>query len=469
MIGTDCYVEEKRRQADRHTMMTQEPVRKLILKLAVPTIISMSVTAMYNLVDSYFIGHLSTNATAGVGIAFAYQSFIQAIGFFFGSGSGNYISRALGARKEADAEYMASTGFFSSFIVGTVITLFGLIFIHPFAKLLGATPEIEGYATDYLRYLLIAAPIMISQMVLNNQLRLQGNASQAMIGLVSGAIINIILDPIFIYHLNLGVSGASLATMISQTISWCILFTITTFKGNVHIRIKRFKPTAYYYKNIFGGGIPSFLRQSLGCIATILLNWGAAEFAVPGEESSTIAAFAVVSRIMLFAMSIILGFGQGFQPVCGYNWGAELYKRVKESYLFTMKTSTIIICSMSAAGIIFAPEIVAFFRDEDPILIEIGARVLRWQCLAFPLVGLTTPTNMLLQNICRTLPATILAMSRQGLFFSPAILIVPQIWGIRGLEATMAIADTCTFLLALPFVIGILNELSAKEKVSNKQ
>lgn len=469
MIGTDCYIEEKRRQADRHTMMTQEPVRKLILKLAVPTIISMSVTAMYNLVDSYFIGHLSTNATAGVGIAFAYQSFIQAIGFFFGSGSGNYISRALGAKKEQNAEKMASTGFFSALLAGIAIGLAGLIFIKPLATLLGATPDIESYAIDYLKYLLIAAPFMISQMVLNNQLRLQGNASQAMIGLVSGAIINIILDPVFIYTLELGVSGAAIATLVSQIISWSILLIVTTFKGNVHIRIKQFRPTIYYYRNIFGGGIPSFLRQSLGCVATVLLNWGAAKFALPGQEASTIAAFAVVSRIMMFAMSIILGFGQGFQPVCGYNWGAKRFDRVKASYLFTIKTSTLAIIAMSVTGIIFAPEIVAFFRDEDPILIEIGARVLRWQCLAFPLVGLTTPTNMLLQNICRTLPATILAMSRQGLFFIPAILIVPQIWGIRGLEATMAIADTCTFLLALPFVIGILNELSAKEKVSNKQ
>ncbi len=457
--------EEKKRQADRHSMMTQKPVNSLILKLAVPTIISMTVTAMYNLVDSYFIGHLSTAATAGVGIAFAYQSFIQAIGFFFGSGSGNYISRALGAKKEADAEYMASTGFFTSLIIGLIIGLTGLVFIHPFTRLLGATPDIESYATEYLRYLLIAAPIMISQMVLNNQLRLQGNASQAMIGLVSGAIINIILDPLFIYRLNLGVSGASMATMISQTISWIILYSITKRKGNVHIRISRFRPSGYYYKQIFGGGIPSFLRQSLGCLATILLNWGAAKYALTGQEASTIAAFAVVSRIMMFAMSIILGFGQGFQPVCGYNWGAELYDRVKSSYLFTIKTSTITILIMSVTGIIFAPQIVSFFRNEDPVLIEIGARVLRWQCIAFPLVGLTTPTNMLLQNICRTLPATILAMSRQGLFFIPAILIVPKIAGIHGLEATMAIADFCTFILALPFAIGILRELSAKKGI----
>lgn len=457
---------EIEKRNNRHNMMTQRPVDRLILKLAIPTIISMTITAMYNLADSYFIGHLSTQATAGVGIAFAYQAFIQAIGFFFGSGSGNYISRALGAKKEQNAEKMASTGFFSALLAGIAIGLAGLIFIKPLATLLGATPDIESYAIDYLKYLLIAAPFMISQMVLNNQLRLQGNASQAMIGLVSGAIINIILDPVFIYTLELGVSGAAIATLVSQIISWSILLIVTTFKGNVHIRIKQFRPTIYYYRNIFGGGIPSFLRQSLGCVATVLLNWGAAKFALPGQEASTIAAFAVVSRIMMFAMSIILGFGQGFQPVCGYNWGAKRFDRVKASYLFTIKTSTLAIIAMSVTGIIFAPQIVAFFRNEDPLLIEIGARVLRWQCLAFPLVGLTTPTNMLLQNICRTLPATILAMSRQGIFFIPAIIIVPRLFGIHGLEATMAIADFCTFILALPFAINILKELSAKENAT---
>lgn len=463
MKGIQSEIEKRN---NRHNMMTQRPVDRLILKLAIPTIISMTITAMYNLADSYFIGHLSTQATAGVGIAFAYQAFIQAIGFFFGSGSGNYISRALGAKKEQNAEKMASTGFFSALLAGIAIGLAGLIFIKPLATLLGATPDIESYAIDYLKYLLIAAPFMISQMVLNNQLRLQGNASQAMIGLVSGAIINIILDPVFIYTLELGVSGAAIATLVSQIISWSILLIVTTFKGNVHIRIKQFRPTIYYYRNIFGGGIPSFLRQSLGCVATVLLNWGAAKFALPGQEASTIAAFAVVSRIMMFAMSIILGFGQGFQPVCGYNWGAKRFDRVKASYLFTIKTSTLAIIAMSVTGIIFAPQIVAFFRNEDPLLIEIGARVLRWQCLAFPLVGLTTPTNMLLQNICRTLPATILAMSRQGIFFIPAIIIVPRLFGIHGLEATMAIADFCTFILALPFAINILKELSAKENAT---
>lgn len=440
-------------------MMTEHPVHRLIIKLAVPTIISMMVTALYNLVDAYFVGNLSTGATAGVGIALAFQTFIQAIGFFFGAGSGNYISRALGARKDEYAGRMAATGFFSAMIIGIIIAILGLIFLSPLSVLLGATPDIIPYSNSYLKFILVATPFMISQMVLNNQLRLQGNARQAMIGLTAGAVINIILDPIFIFTLNLGVAGASLATCISQIISWAILLWVTTRKGNVHIRFTNFAPTFERLKEIVYGGLPSLSRQILGSISSVMLNWAAAAYALPGHEASTIAAFAIVSRIMLFAMSLILGFGQGFQPICGFNWGAGLYNRVHQSYIFTIQTSTFALIIMSTLGFIFAQEIVTFFRSEDPELIAIGTRVLRWQCLGFPLVGLTTPTNMLLQNIRRTVSATILAMSRQGIFFLPAIIIAPRIWGLSGLEATMTIADTCTFLLALPMAIKIIKEL----------
>lgn len=456
--------EDNLKRIAKYKMMTQAPIKGLILKMAVPTIVSMMITAAYNLVDAYFVGNLSTEATAGVGVAFAFQALIQAIGFFFGAGSGNFISRALGAQNDKGAEKMAATGFFSSIIVGIVIAALGLLSLSSLSKILGATQDVIPYTNSYMTYLLIAAPFMISQIVLNNQLRLQGNASLAMIGLISGAVLNIILDPIFIFHLDMGVSGASLATLISQFTSWCLLLWGTERKGNVHIRFKSFSPTIKRYKEIAGGGIPSFSRQALGCVSTIIMNWAAAKYAMPGNEASTIAAFAVVSRVMLFGLALILGFGQGFQPVCGFNWGARLYNRVKESYVFSIQISTFLILVMCSLGYIFAPQIVAFFRNEDPVLIEVGIKVMRWQCLAFPLVGLTMPTNMLLQNINRTGKATLLAMSRQGIFFLPAVILAPRIWGLAGLEATMAIADTGTFILSLPFAISIFKELNAKAK-----
>lgn len=455
--------EDLRRRQAKYERMTGTRVPRLVLQLAVPTIVSMSVSAMYNLADSYFVGHISTGATAAVGIAFAYQSFIQAIGFFFGSGSGNYLSRALGARDAIGAEKMAATGFLTSLMLATLVALAGFSFLTPLCRILGATDDVLPDACSYMGYLLLATPFLVSQMSLNNQLRMQGNAVFAMIGVASGGILNVLLDPVFIFRLDMGVAGASLSTAISQFVSWCLLLWGTTFHGNVHIHLRNFAPSAERYREIAAVGLPSLMRQSLGCLSTICLNWAAARYAQPGAEASTIAAFSVVSRTMLCAMSVIIGFGQGFQPVCGFNWGAKLYGRVKQAYVFTMKTSTAAILVMSVFGYIFAPEVIAFFRSEDPELIAIGTKVLRWQCVAFPLVGVTSPTNMLLQNIRRTVKATLLSASRQGLFFYPALLVAPRLWGLAGLQGVMAIADICTFLLSLPFCIGIICELNALE------
>lgn len=448
----------------RYRRLTETPIPRLVLSLAVPTIISMSVSALYNIADSWFIGHISTAATAGVGVAFAYQTLIQAIGFFFGAGSGNYISRALGARDSDGAGRMAANGFFLAFLTGVLLLVPGLMFLSPLSRLLGATPEVVPYSNAYLRWLLIATPFLISQMTLNNQLRLQGNAMVAMIGLTTGAILNVLFDWLFIIRMDMGVGGASLATFVSQTISWLLLLGATFMDGNVHIRLRNFSPSLTGLMEIGAGGLPSLMRQSLSSIATISLNWAAAYYALDGQEASTIAAFSVVARVMQCAMAVILGVGQGFQPVCGFNWGARLYGRVRQSYLFTISVSLILLVVMSVCGLLFAPDIISFFRNEDPELIRIGSAVLRWQCVAFPLVAVTTPTNMLLQNIRRTGRATILAMCRHCIMFYPAILVVPRIWGLNGLQATLAVSDLLTFVLALPFCISILRELSERDK-----
>ena len=448
----------------RYRRLTETPVPRLVLSLAVPTVISMSISAIYNIVDSWFVGHISTVATAGVGVAFAYQSLIQATGFFFGHGSGNYMSRALGARDAEGAGKMAATGFLSSFLMGLVFMVLGLCFMTPLSRLLGATPDVVPYSNAYLRWILIATPFLVSQMTLNNQLRLQGNAMLAMIGIAAGAVLNIFVDWLLIDRLDLGVQGASMATLISQFISWCLLLWATTLDGNVHIRLRNFAPTFDRLREIGAGGLPSLMRQSLSSISAICMNWAAASYALQGQEASTIAAFTVVARVMQTAMAVILGVGQGFQPVCGFNWGARLYGRVRQSYQVTISMCVVILLVTSTLGWVFAPQIISFFRDEDPELIRIGTTVLRWQCVAFPLVGLTTPTNMLLQNIRRTGRATLLAMSRHGFAFYPTLFILPAIWGLQGLEATMATADVITFSIALPFAIGMIRELSARER-----
>lgn len=443
--------EQQRRQ--RYVLMTQSPVRQLVMKMAVPTIIAMITTALYNIIDAFFVGHISTEATAGVGVSFAYMTFINAVGFFFGHGSGNYISTALGAKKYDDAEKMAATGFFSSMGLGVIAAIIGLFFLTPLSRMMGSTTDIVPYSNDYLTFILVGTPFMMSSLTLNNQLRLQGNARYAMVGIATGAVLNIFLDALLIYILDMGVTGASLATCISQMVGWFILLLGTEKSGNVHIRLRNFTPSWNSYKDIFKGGNPSLCRHVFVCVSTIMLNRYAAFYAVPGTEASTIAAFAIVSRVMMFAFSIILGIGQGFQPVCGFNYGAGLNERVRKSFIFTTQLSTVILIIMSITFAIYAPDIIRIFRSEDEELVRVGTIVLRWQCLSFPLIGVSTVTNMMYQTMRKTFVATLLSMGRQGIFFIPTIMILPLFIGLRGVEMTQAIADALTFLLALPFAV----------------
>ena len=439
--------------------MTQQPVKLLVCKMAVPTIIAMVTTALYNVVDAAFIGRLSTEGTAAIGVSFAYMTFIQALGFFFGHGSGNYISSALGAKNIGSASVVASVGFITPFLIGTLAAMVCLPNLSALSRLLGAPADVVPYANDYLRYIVGATPFMMSALTLNNQLRLQGNARFGMIGIVSGAILNIALDPLFIFTLDMGVSGASLATAVSQLFAWVLLLCGTFRPESLHIRLRDFKPSWRVYYEIFRGGLPSLFRQVFNCAAAVSLNYCAALYATPGQEASAVAAFAVVTRIMMFAFSVVLGFCQGFQPVCGYNYGAGRYERVRESWLFTSSVATAFLLVISAVGIIFAPQIVALFRAEDPVLVEIGSVTLRWQCAAFPLVGLFTATGMLFQNIRMTFPATLLSVCRNGLFFLPALLLLPLYLDMCGVQMAQAVADVLTFALAVPYSVWINKKL----------
>ena len=450
---------------DKYNEMTTKPVKVLVCKMAVPTIIAMVTTAFYNVVDAAFIGRLSTEGTAGIGISFAYMTFIQALGFYFGHGSGNHISRALGAKDVSSASVVATVGFITPFLLGTVAALCCLPNLSWLSRILGAPEGVVPYANDYLRYIVVATPFMMSALTLNNQLRLQGNAQFGMVGIVSGAILNIALDPLFIFTFDMGVSGASLATAISQFFAWCLLLYGMFRPESVHIKLRDFKPSFKVYYEIFRGGLPSLFRQVFNCAAAVSLNYCAKIYADgPAQEASAVAAFAVVTRIMMFAFSVVLGFSQGFQPVCGFNYGAKLYGRVRESWLFATCVGTAFLLAISAVGILFAPEIVALFRAEDPVLIEIGAVTLRWQCAAFPLVALFTTTGMLFQNIRMTGPATLLSVCRNGLFFLPALLLLPLWLGMTGVQMAQAVADVLTFLLCIPYAVWINRKLKNEMK-----
>lgn len=451
---------------DKYREMTTEPVHRLVCRMAVPTIIAMVTTALYNVVDAAFVGHLSTGSTAGIGISFAYMTFIQALGFFFGHGSGNYISRALGAKDTSSAAVVAAVGVISPMLLGLAAAVVCLPNLGGLSRLLGSPEAVVPYAIDYLRYIVAATPFMMSALTLNNQLRLQGNARFGMIGIVSGAVVNIALDPLFIFVFGMGVSGASLATAVSQLLSWALLMWGTTRPSSVHISLRNFRPSWRVYYEIFRGGLPSLCRQVLNCASAVTLNYCAARYAPVGHEDSAVAAFAVVTRIMMFAFSVVLGFCQGFQPVCGFNYGARLYGRVRESYLFALRFSAVFLTVVSALGFVFAEQVVSLFRASDPDLIRIGAATLRWQCAAFPLVSLITATNMLFQNIRMTFEATLLSIGRNGLFFLPAVLLLPLWLGLQGVQMAQAVADVLTFLLSVPYAVWICRRLARMEQAS---
>jgi putative MATE family efflux protein len=444
-------------QDSKFIYMTTAPVERLVLNLAFPAMMIMLISGLYNMADTYFVGSLGTSAVGAVGIAFPLMAIIQALGFFFGQGSGNYISRELGARRTENAAKMAATGFFSGVLVMAVLAAAGLIVLSPLARGLGATATILPYARDYIGFILIGAPIMTGSLVLNQQLRFQGSAMYAMVGMTSGAILNIFLDPLFIYGFNLGVKGASLATILSQTISGVILLIGCSMKGNIGIKFKNFSPSFSNYREIFRGGIPALLRQGLMSIATIVINHFAGVYG-----DAAIAAISIVNRIFMFASSAMLGIGQGFQPVCGFNYGAKRFDRVKQGFLFCVRTATIGLVLISAAVAVFAPQIIALFRKDDLEVIRIGTLSLRLHCASLPFNALIIMSNMMTQTIGKSLEASILATSRQGLFLLPALFILTPLLGLLGVQLSLPVADVLSFFLALPIAMKVLREMKEK-------
>lgn len=445
-------------QEEKYIKMTTPPVEKLICRLAVPCIVSMLVTAFYNMADTYFVGMLKSNAATGaVGVVFSVMAVIQAVGFFFGQGSGNYISRELGKKHYDEASQMASTGFFSALATGLLICILGQIFLKPLALFLGSTETILPYTEAYLQVILLGAPWMCASFVLNNQLRFQGSASYAMVGIVTGALVNIALDPILIFGCKLGVAGAGWATILSQLLSFCLLLLGTRKGGNIRLKLRNFRFSGHYYLWIFKGGIPSLARQSLASVATICLNNAAMAYG-----DAAIAAMGVVQRITMFGASAMLGFGQGFQPVCGFNYGAGLYSRVRRGFWFCIKVSTIALVVIAALGYAFAPNLIRLFRDDAQVA-AYGAAALRYQCLTFCLHGWVVMSNMMQQSMGKTVPATFLSIARQGLFFIPLVWVLNAWLGFTGIQLTQPVADAITFLCAVPIQLHVLRTMPTEK------
>ena len=451
--------------AEKLRYMTETPLPKLVIQLATPAVVSMLISSLYNMADTYFVGQIgSASATGAVGVILPVMSLMQAMGFMFGHGSGNHMSRALGAGRVEDAKKMAATGFFSAFLAGLIIMAVGLLFPAQLCDLLGATETILPYAVEYLRYLMPGAPFLVAQLVINNQLRFQGSAFYGMIGVMVGALLNVALDPIFIFGLGMGVSGAALATSLSQIVGFTVLLCMTYRKGNIAIKPKHFSPSFANYKEIFRGGVPSLARQALTSISTICLNTAAGVYG-----DAAIAAMSIVGRVMLMGNSAVIGFGQGFQPICGFNYGAKRYGRVREAFWFCVKLCFAVLLIVAILGLCFAPQIIGLLIKGNPEVIEIGALSLRLQCIFWPLFSYVIIANMMLQTIGMARKATLLAVARQGLFFIPTVLLLSWLLGLFGVQVSQAVADVLSFLLAVPIGQGVLKQFEQMEQEATQQ
>ncbi|MCQ2139511.1 MAG: MATE family efflux transporter [Bacteroidales bacterium] len=441
---------------DNYTLLTTGPVGKVILQMAVPTVISMLITSVYNMVDTFYVGLINTQATAAVGVVFPAMTVIQAFGFFFGQGSGTYISRKLGAQQTEHASKMAATALIFSFLFGVIGATLGLIFLKPLSIALGSTPTILPYTEKFLGIILLGSPFMTGALTLNNQIRFQGNAAYSMIGILSGAILNVVAVPLFAFGLKMGITGAAIGTVLGQILSFIVLLAMTYKGNNIRFRFSDFSLESVYLKEIFKGGTPSLTRQGLASVSTLMLNIAAGVYG-----DAAIAGMSIVSRLTFVIFSVIIGIGQGFQPLCGFSYGAGLYDRVREGFKFCIKTGMCFLIPICVLGFIFAEQVVDLMRH-DPEVVKVGAAALRWQIITYPIAALITVCNMTLQTSGRSIPANILAACRNGIFFIPLILILPHIFGLRGVEMCQMVADLFSIMVAIPLMFSYFRSIRSK-------
>ena len=447
------------RTAQQFRKMTETPIPKLILSLATPTILSMLITSIYNLADTFFVGQISTSASGAVGVVSSLMAIIQALGFMLGHGAGSIISRSLGSQNTKAATRFASTSFFTALTFGLILAAVGLTTLPHFMMLLGSTETILPHACAYARPILIAAPLMMSSLVMNNILRYEGKASFAMIGLVTGGVLNMVLDPVFIFGFGLGTAGAGIATALSQSISFCILLSMFLRGKTVsQFQLSAVTRSPAEFGTILMTGLPSFGRQGLNSIGGMLLNIAARSYG-----DAAVAGMSIVSRIFMFIISVAIGTGQGFQPVAGFNYGARKYRRVEKACVFTMCASFCFLSVIVAACWFNAEALIKLFRD-DPEVTAIALPAFRYQCFACFLQPVIVAGNMLFQSIGKSGRATFLACCRQGVFFIPLILTLPRMFGLLGIEICQPIADVLTFVVTVPFLFPFLHQLVKMEE-----
>ena len=443
----------------QYEKMTGTPVEKLIVSLSIPTIISMLISNIYNIADTAFVGRLGTSASGAVGIVFGFMALIQATGFLFGQGSGSIISRLLGAKDNAQADITGSTGLFYSFFFGLMLTTFGLIFIDPIITFLGSTPTIAPYARQYITYIMLAAPFMTTSYTMNNLLRYEGKAFYGMISMMTGAILNIALDPILMFGLKLGVAGAGISTALSQVVGWAIMISMfISGKSELRLSVKKISFKLSLLGNIVATGMPSMIRQGLNAACTILMNSTAKPYG-----DAAIAAMSIVTRVSFFTFSLSLGIGQGFQPVSGFNYGAGKYSRVRSGFRFGLIVSQICMVVFASLVFIFAPQISKALRD-DPEVIVIATRAMRLMAVSQLSMPITVMTEMLLQTTGMRLKASILSAMKSGVILIPALLILSRLRGLNGIQEAQPLSLVLSVIPAVIFAKAFFAQLPGEDK-----
>ena len=448
------------RAVSQYEKMTQTPIPRLIVSLSIPTILSMLVTSIYNMVDTAFVGRLGNSASGAVGIVFGYMAILQAVGFMFGQGSGSIIARKQGAGDYEKATIIASTGFFLTFLSGIVIGLVSFLTLDPLVMLLGSTETIAPFARDYIGYLLVAAPFLMSSLVLNNILRYEGKAALGMIGLMTGSILNIIGDPIFMFYMKMGVKGAGLSTALAQFVSFCILLSMF-LRGKTQCRLAISKVSFNFFEilDIAETGLPSLLRQGLSSVSTILLNNAAGLYG-----DAAVAAISIVNRIVMFVFSMVIGVGQGFQPVSGFNYGAGKYKRVRQAYKVTFIISEVMLGLLLIVVLLKAGSLIGLFRDDSEVIL-LGTRALILQCIATIFMPICAVTEMLMQTTGNKFLASLLSSLRSGIFLIPAILILPKIRGFAGIQEAQPIAFVFSGIVAFFVAVRFFKAFPTEDKI----
>ncbi len=443
----------------RKQLMLEAPISRVVPKMAVPTIVAFLITSIYSLADTYFVSSLGTNATAAVSVNASLDQLIMMAGSMLAMGANSYIARLLGQGNDKKASQVLSTSFFLAAGLGALLMIFGSIFMTPMVRLLGATPTCEEYAIDYATYILLAAPFMATSFVMNQCLRSEGSATLSMIGMGFGGILNCILDPIFIFGLDMGVAGASLATAISKWVSFGILiFPYITQRSMLHLSVRNFRFSWDIISNVVSVGSSSLFRNGLSVVAGILLNDLAGNI-----SDSVLAGIGVCTKIMMFPFCIILGFGNGFQPVAGFNWGAKRYDRVTESYRFSSMVSLVGSTVMAIAIALFADPIIVIFAGTDAEMREIGKLCIWLQCVALPIHAWVAMVNMLCVGLGNAKGAMLLATARQGSCFLPILYPLALLFGAYGIAAVQAAADVLSLALAIPLAISMTKKIKRAE------